>query len=188
MFRATFLPLTSAILLLGAAASGAAQSGAAPGAATGRGEATAVRAQGEAQAATKARAATPARPVYGPITSRDPAVRAEVKRLYEQRNDLIVDTRARLAELGHAYLAETDGEARLEMTGEIAKLKSGLEVRCMELSLEIARLNENAPRIAELEKALDQVRNPGKYRPAPADPAVQQERLRAREAADGGAR
>ena len=59
----------------------------------------------------------------------------------------------------------------------------------VELGLQIAQLNEDARRVAELEHALDQMRNPEKYRPAPVDPSVQQERIRAmQQEADGGAR
>jgi hypothetical protein len=48
----------------------------------------------------------------------------------------------------------------------------------MELGLQIARLNEDERRVADYEKALDQIRNPEKYMPATLDPSIAQERAR----------
>jgi hypothetical protein len=185
MSRSTIYPLTLALLI----AAGSSPVPAAPSAAT---PAAPSAVQGRVitpdDAAAEARA-TP-RSVYGPITSGDPAVRAQVKRLYEDRAGLIDDARARLAELTVELKAETDPDLRRDIHGEIAQQKRDLEIRSAELGLQIARLNEDAPRVAELERALDQMKNPEKYRPAPVGPSVQQERIRAMEAsaANGGAR
>lgn len=185
MSRTTVLFLTLALLI----AAGSSPVPAAPSSAT---PATPSAGEGRVIAPDDTAAevrATP-RSVYGPITSKDPVVRAQVKRLYEDRAGLIDDTRARLAELAVELKTETDPDLLREIHQEIAQQKKDLEVNSAELGLRIARLNEDAPRIAELERALDQMKNPEKYRPAPVDPSVQQERIRAMEmdAANGGAR
>jgi hypothetical protein len=48
----------------------------------------------------------------------------------------------------------------------------------MEIGLQIARLNQDEPRIAEYEKALDQMLNPEKYLPPTQDPSYAEERAR----------
>jgi hypothetical protein len=185
MSRASILSLTLALLTLTAGPG----LGAAPAPAGSAARADA-RAATPAEAAESAAAArTQVRSVYGPIASKDPAVRAEVKRLYQERAGLHDDTSARLAELAAELQTQSDPDFRWEINREIGQLKMDLELRSVELGLEIARLNEDAPRVAEFELALDQLTNPDKYRPAPVDPAVQQERIRAMgDAANGGAR
>ena len=185
MSRSSILTLTLALLIAGAAGSNAAAADAPVTVSEPRqAEARAITPQ-EAAAETRALS----RPVYGPITSKDPAIRAQVKRLYQERARLHDDTRARLAELAVEIKAEADPDFRWELNQEIAQLKKDLELHSVELGLQIAQLNEDARRVAELEHALDQMRNPEKYRPAPVDPSVQQERIRAmQQEADGGAR
>jgi hypothetical protein len=173
MSRASILPLTLALLILTAGPGlGAAP---APAGATAAGEVRAATPAETAESAAEARAQV--RPAYGPITSKDPAVRAQVKRLYQQRAGARDETRARLAELAAQLQTETDPDFRWEINREIAQLKMDLELRSVELGLEIARLNGDAARVAEFELALDQLTNPDEYRPAPVDPAVQQERI-----------
>jgi hypothetical protein len=171
MSRASILPLTLTLVLLAGPAPAADPAG------------TPASVQAEARAAGEPDAAAAPAPasVYGPIASKDPAVRAEVKRLYLERARVHDDTRARLAELAAEHAAQSDPDFRWEISREIAQLKQDLEIRSVELGLEIARLNEDAPRVTEFELALDQLRNPDKYRPAPADPSVQAERIRAME-------
>jgi hypothetical protein len=186
MSRSSILPLILALLTAGAAGTRAAAADAPVTVAEpSKVEARAITPE---QAAAEARAIP--RSVYGPIASKDPAVRAQVKRLYQDRAQLHDDTRARLAALGAELKVETDPDFRWEIDREIAQLKQDLELRSVELGLQIARLNEDAERVAQFTLALDQLTNPDKYRPAPVDPSLQQERLRAMDtnAANGGAR
>ncbi len=67
---------------------------------------------------------------------------------------------------------------RHEINREIGDVKSGLELDNMKLGLEIAQLNEDLPRVAEFEKAIDQILHPDKYRAQNAvDPAAERERM-----------
>ena len=114
-------------------------------------------------------------PMYGPICSRDPAVRAVVKRLYREQSELRTETLAELRELSQSLGEEPDPDIRYQINQEIARLKTDLELRDVEIGLEIARLNDDAGRVADFELALDQLLNPEKYRPAPI-PARERER------------
>ncbi|MEZ5066881.1 MAG: hypothetical protein R3B81_19375 [bacterium] len=141
-------------------------------------------ATGEARAVTEAeRDALPATPGpgevrYGPIQARDPEVRAQIRRLYDEQATAAVDTEARLAQLVADLQAAPRGEAQLEIQRRMEEAKQALLLRSTELGLEIAMLNEDAARVADFEQALDRLRNPEKYRPAPADPAIARERAR----------
>jgi len=182
MSRMRILPLTLTILTLGSVGAAAAPH---PHQAV-RAEAMEAKKVTAAEAEDADKRAT--RPTYGPIHAKDPMVRAEIKRLYLERNQVVDDTRAQLAQLGEAFQAETDPDFRFEISREIAQLKIDLELRSMELGLAIATLNGDTGRVAEFDKALDQLRNPEKYRPAPVDPSVQQERIRAMGLDRGGVR
>ncbi len=105
------------------------------------------------------------RPVYGPIMSRDPLVRAQIKRLYLEQTDLVETMRADLLELSQTLRAERDPDFRAEINRDVGRVKRGFELRHMEIGLDIARLNGDERRVAEFELALDQVRHPEKYRP-----------------------
>ena len=105
------------------------------------------------------------RPLYGPIQSRDPLVRAQIKRLYLEQHDLHEALRAELSRLAGALHAQSDPDFRAQINREVAQAKQDFQLRHMEIGLEIARLNEDEQRVAEFELALDQVRHPEKYRP-----------------------
>ena len=118
------------------------------------------------------------RPLYGPILSKDPATRAQIKHLYLERHSLGQETLIRLDELNRAYVAETDADFRWELANEMGELKRTLEIRNIEIGLDIARLNGQGRRAAEYELALDQILNPEKYFPAHRpDPALKAARL-----------
>ncbi len=115
----------------------------------------------------------------GPITSKDPAVRKKVEALYKEQWDLQQSTLAELREIGETARETTDPQARLALSKDGMDLKRSLELRNMELGLEIARLNEDAPRVADFEKALDQLLHPEKWMPVyTADPELHAKRLR----------
>jgi hypothetical protein len=119
------------------------------------------------------------RPVYGPIRARDPMVRAKIKHLYIERHELEQGTRAQIDALTQKLRAEADPDFRLEINLEIGQLKKDLELKSVELGLQIARLNEDEQRIADFELALDQLLHPEKYRAERSvDPALEQQRLR----------
>lgn len=112
--------------------------------------------------------------IYGPILAKDPLVRAEIKRLYLDQYRLHEETFTQLDELNVALAAETDPDFRYELTAQISDLKTGLELRNMELSLEIAQLNGDLERAAEFERALDQLQHPEDYRAAtPVQPSAE---------------
>ncbi len=118
-------------------------------------------------------------PIYGPILAKDPLVRAEIKRLYQEVFNVKETTLASLKELNARYAAETDPDFRFEIAMKIRDAKAGLERRNLELNLQIARLNGDAARTAELENALDRLLHPEKYAaPYQPDRAVEQQRLR----------
>ncbi|NNE44576.1 MAG: hypothetical protein HKN12_10225 [Gemmatimonadetes bacterium] len=112
----------------------------------------------------------------GPIHAEDPEVRAEIRSLYEQRADLVETSLAELRGLNEELRTGADAARSAEIRTAIRDLKINLEVRGMEIGLEIAQLNEDAPRIAEYSLALDQVRNPASYLPAPVTPLTPRER------------
>jgi hypothetical protein len=116
------------------------------------------------------------RPVYGPIRSRDPLVRAQIKRLYLEQHDLFETLQAELSRLAAALRAQSDPDFRAQINREVAQAKLDFQLRHMEIGLEIARLNEDERRVAEFELALDQVRHPEKYRPEPPARSARAER------------
>ena len=115
---------------------------------------------------------------YGPILSRDPLVRGQIKRLYREQWDYNRETTAQLAQMSESCRAETDADLRTVLQNEAVALKKAVEIHNMELGLEIAQLNGDANRVADYERALDQLLNPEKYRPAPVDPSIAEERAR----------
>jgi hypothetical protein len=106
----------------------------------------------------------PEKTIYGPILSKDPLVRAEIKRLYIELNELDEETQTQLAELAQTMSTETDPDFRYEIQATVALLKEHHLLRSIEFGLEIARLNGDESRVAEFELALDQLLNPEKYR------------------------
>ncbi len=115
---------------------------------------------------------------YGPIQAHDPAVRAQIKQLYREQDELDRATQARLAELTAAFQAEADADVRVRLQHEMIQAKQDLQLHSMELGLEIARLNEDVGRVTEYEQAIDRILHPEKYLPAPADPSIARERAR----------
>jgi hypothetical protein len=115
---------------------------------------------------------------YGPILSHDPLVRGRIKRLYREQWDYNRETDAQLAQISASCRAETDPDLQMVLQNEAVALKKAVEIHNMELGLEIARLNGDANRVADFERALDQLLNPEKYRPAPVDPSIAEERAR----------
>lgn len=115
---------------------------------------------------------------YGPINAKDAEVRAQIKKLYRDQSDLEKATQARLDELSTALQSEADADFQLQIQRDMMQAKKDLQLQTMELGLEIARLNEDLPRVADFEKALDQLRNPEKYMPATLDPSIARERAR----------
>ena len=108
---------------------------------------------------------TPAeRSVYGPIHSEDPLVRADIKRLYLELNRLDEETNAQLAALSEHMSTEADPDFRYEIQVTVEQLKEDHLRHSMEIGLEIARLNGDEGRVADFERALDQLLNPEKYR------------------------
>ena len=119
------------------------------------------------------------RRAYGPILAEDPEVRAEIKSLYELHEQVHVDTKNRIVELNAEIRETVDHDVRRELVRELGEVKSELERRNVEIRLEIARLNEDVPRVARLELVLDQMTNPEKYRPEiSSDAQAEQQRLR----------
>jgi hypothetical protein len=116
----------------------------------------------------------------GPVLAKDAATRTRIEQLYREQFDLRQGTMARLKDLASRAKSETDHAALLELSKQGGQLKKDLERRNMELGLEIARLNGDAPRVAEYERALDQLLHPEKYMPVlKPDPEAQARRLRA---------
>jgi len=115
----------------------------------------------------------------GPIQAKDPAVRQQIESLYKEQWDLQQSTLAQLREIGESAMHAADFASRQALSKEGAELKEMLQLRNMELGLEIAKLNEDAPRVAEFEKALDELRHPEKYMPVSnPDPELRARRLR----------
>lgn len=170
MYRATAALASTLLLLLLVSAPSAD-----PASGTGEPVPSAV---GAVEAAPSPEGTSPERTLYGPIRAKDPAVRAQIKRLYLERNRLEDASRIELAGLAGQLRAEADPDFRWEIHQQIVGVKLELRLRTMELGLEIARLNGDEPRATEYELALDQLRHPEKYRPAPADPAIQLEKMR----------
>ncbi|HET9888013.1 MAG TPA: hypothetical protein VFR10_10915 [bacterium] len=115
----------------------------------------------------------------GPIQAKDPVVRQRIESLYKEQWDLQQATFARLREIGESAMNAADFASRQALSKEGAELKETLQLHNMELGLEIAKLNEDAARVAEFEKALDQLRHPEKYMPVSnPDPELRARRLR----------
>jgi hypothetical protein len=176
-------PSTRSLSLLAAAA--ALFLATAPAQAAPSHEAQAANAPAKAQTAVPApadKAAVPATPdgefQYGPIHAKDPEVRNQIKKLYRDQAALEAATATRLAELSTALQGESDPEFRLQITRDMVREKQGLQLRSVELGLEIARLNGDERRVAEFEKALDQLQHPERYMPPTLDPSVAEERAR----------
>ena len=113
---------------------------------------------------------------YGPIQAQDPEVRNRIKKLYRDQADLDTAAQAHLTELAAAMQAETDGDFRLQIAKDMMQTKKDLQLHSMELGLQIAQLNGDAARVADYEKALDQMLHPEKYMPATLDPSIARER------------
>jgi hypothetical protein len=129
-----------------------------------------------AQPEKVAPAAPPAELTYGPILATDPEVRGQIKKLYREQFDFNQTTEARIQQLGQQAAAEPDADVRSTIQREAMQLKKDALQRNVELGLQIARLNGDAARVAEFEKALDQITHPEKYLPPTQDPALAQER------------
>ncbi|MFN8177639.1 MAG: hypothetical protein U0167_06925 [bacterium] len=115
----------------------------------------------------------------GPILAKDPAVRERIRVLYQEQWDLQQRTFAQLNDLRASAQSERERDALTALNQQGVQLKHDLLQRNMELGLEIARLNGDTPRVAEYEKALDQLLRPEKYMPAvKPDPELQARRLR----------
>jgi hypothetical protein len=118
-------------------------------------------------------------PVYGPILAKDPVVRAEIKRLYTEQNQMREEIQSDIQALYQELAGETDPDLRFEKVQELGTLKQTLERRNIELGLEIAVLNGDERRAADFELALDQILNPESYLPQhEADPELKAERMR----------
>ena len=116
--------------------------------------------------------------VYGPILSRDPVVRGQIKRLYQEQWQYNRDATARLAELAQQAANERDPDLRAAVELDGVELKKEMELRNASFGLDIATLNGQTERVAEFERAIDQMLHPENYRPAPVDPSVGEERAR----------
>jgi len=118
----------------------------------------------------------------GPILVKDQATRTRIEHLYREQFDLRQSTQAQLKDLASRMQMERDANMREELSRQGSQLKQDVAIRDMELGLEIAQLNGDAPRAAEYEAALDHVRHPEKYMPALRSPQ-EVEAMRARERA-----
>jgi hypothetical protein len=126
----------------------------------------------------KAAPTQPQQFTYGPILSQDPAVRGQIKKLYRDQWDYNQATNAQIAQLSQRAAAETDADLRAIVEREAMQAKKDMELKNVDFGLRIARLNGDAVRVADFERALDQLLHPEKYRPQAADPSVAQERAR----------
>ena len=116
-----------------------------------------VRVEARAAAAEDgSRLAAPSAP--GPIRVRDGSVRERILALYEERDRLVEETHAALAELNARLARETDPDLRLGINREIRREKQDLELRSIEIGFEIAKGNGDARRAAEFEAALAAIR------------------------------
>ncbi|MFN8177642.1 MAG: hypothetical protein U0167_06940 [bacterium] len=118
----------------------------------------------------------------GPILVKDQATRTRIEHLYREQFDLRQSTQAQLRDLASRMQMERDADLRETLSRQGSQLKQDVAVRDMELGLEIAQLNGDAPRAAEYESALDHVRHPEKYMPALRSPQ-EVEAMRAHERA-----
>ncbi len=116
--------------------------------------------------------------VYGPIQASDPEARLQIKKLYRDQFDLEKATQAQLQEMATALQNETDSDFQLQIQKDMIAAKKDMQIKSVEIGLEIARLNEDQARVADFEKALDQLLHPEKYMPA-TDPSIGRERAQA---------
>jgi hypothetical protein len=116
---------------------------------------------------------------YGPIQSKDPAVQEQIKSLYKEQWDLQQSTLARLHQINESVIGATP-EVLQVLNKEGIELKQTLLRRHMELGLQIAQLNEDAQRVADFERALDQLLHPEKWMPV-SNPDPDSQARRARE-------
>jgi hypothetical protein len=136
-----------------------------PAAQSGPGEVQAIQGQVKAVDPANAERLDPNVFRYGPIQAKDPAVQEQIKNLYKEQWDLQQSTLARLHEINESVSDVSDPDVLQALTKEGIELKQTLLRRHMELGLQIARLNEDAQRIADFEKALDQLLHPEKWMP-----------------------
>lgn len=115
---------------------------------------------------------------FGPIQSKDPEVRAQIKKLYLDQAELERTTASRLDELQIALAAESDGDLRLALQKEMIAAKRGLQLETMQLGLQIAQLNGDESRADEFERAIELFLHPEKTMPATLDPSIAAERAR----------
>ncbi|MGQ0722729.1 MAG: hypothetical protein ACT4PE_14355 [Candidatus Eiseniibacteriota bacterium] len=162
------MPLLAAVLLGLAASAAAVETSTVP-----------TESPGEAKPAPEGRALPDPRIFEcGPIRSRDPEIRAQIRQLYRSRYDLEVSTQSRIDALVVSLSAEADPEVRLDLQTQAAGLKRELQLESMRFGMEIARLDGDAVRLAEYEKAMDHLLHPEAHRPASLDPAIAVERAR----------
>lgn len=115
---------------------------------------------------------------YGPIQAKDPAIQEQIKSLYKEQWDLQQSTLARLHQINESVIGATP-EVLQVLSKEGIELKQTLLRRHMELGLQIAQLNQDTQRVADFEKALDQLLHPEKWMPVShADPEQQARRAR----------
>jgi len=114
----------------------------------------------------------------GPIHATDPAVREEIRALYRAVFDAEQAAQVRLTELAQASRESADPAQRVELARQMIAVKQDVHVVSVEWGLEIARLNGDEARVADFEKALDQIRHPENYRSDVLDPSIAKERAR----------
>ena len=115
---------------------------------------------------------------YGPIRSTDPEVRAEIQKLYRDQAELDLAANAQIDALVKSIENVNDSDLQLRVQQEIMETKKQMSIKNMEIGLQIARLNEDELRVADYEKALDQILHPEKYLPQTQDPSFAEERAR----------
>jgi hypothetical protein len=115
---------------------------------------------------------------YGPIQAKDPEVRAQIKKLYRDQAELDRVANERIDSLVKSIEGVYDSDLQLRVAHEVMETKKDLTINSMEIGLQIAKLNEDEQRVAEYEKALDQMLHPEKYLPATLDPSIAEERAR----------
>ncbi|HET9888822.1 MAG TPA: hypothetical protein VFR10_15030 [bacterium] len=115
---------------------------------------------------------------YGPIQAKDPEARAQIKKLYRDQADLDRVANERIDSLVKSIEGVYDSDLQLQVAKEVMETKKQLTINSMEIGLQIAKLNEDEERVAQYEKALDQMLHPEKYTPATLDPSIAEERAR----------
>lgn len=140
------------------------------------GEAKAVQGQVKAVDPANAERLDPNEFRYGPIQAADPAVREQIQSLYREQWDLQQSTLARLHQINES-VTDASPEVLQALNKEALDLKQTLLRRHMELGLQIAQLNQDAQRVADFERALDQLLHPEKWMPVSnPDPELQARR------------